>query len=124
MWFSNLEGKAHSYGLRVVKHSTVSVFSVSRPSKWILGASCLAVFSCREGVRERKRSQRGVTKGLSAIKQALKNQLKQGLKSFEHQNKTSGITACLLPKQKCDLYKSANNTQHGPSEPFHGLDFA
>ena len=82
MWFSNLEGKTHSYGLRVVKRSTVSVFNVSRPSKRILGASALPSSVVERGVRERERAQRGVSKGLSAIKQALKNQLKQVLKLF------------------------------------------
>ena len=82
MWFSNLEGKTHSYGLRVVKRSIVSVFNVSRPSKRILGASALA-YSVVGRVRERERAQRGrVSKGVSAIKQALESQLKQVPKSF------------------------------------------
>ena len=81
MWFSNLEGKSHSYGLRVVKRSIVSVFNVSRPSKRILGASALPSSVVERGERKRE-STEGVSKGLSAIKQALKNQLKQVLKLF------------------------------------------
>ena len=80
MWFSNLEGKTHSHGLRAIRHNIVSVFNVSRPSKRILGASALLSSVVERG--ERERAQRGAPKGSSAIKQAFESQLKQVPKSF------------------------------------------